>query len=108
MRSPTASVYANETILGSIKDYSILDNEFLQNNTQECPVGSRRNAGRHGKLFHTVEFGPFYHMLEISTAEDSWRIYSQFEVNATTEEGMHIYVYCMHCACISYTRSYIP
>ena len=59
---------------------------FLKNNVRECPVGSKRNPGHQGKVFHTAELGSFYHML-VTGPPEKWRVEHSFQVLASTDNG---------------------
>ena len=56
---------------------------------REC-APNKRNKGRYGKMWHTVELGPFYHMLTVSPILRHWRIERKFEVLAIMENGMFL------------------
>ena len=55
-----------------------------------CPVGSKRNQyGRYGLLFHTFEFGSYYHML-LPRPVKEWIVKTKRRVVMTAENGRNV------------------
>lgn len=51
-----------------------------------CPAGSKRNRGRHGRLHHYLEHGPFYHML-VPRPVKEWVVETKRRVIMIAENG---------------------
>ena len=73
----------------------LLSRKLLITAAKQCPVDSPRNPGRQGHVFHAIEYGPYYQVLEFPRPWHWWiRYYRSGEesgyksVIATTKKGV--------------------
>ena len=78
-------------------DSHLLTQKFPATPAKRCPVDSPRNTGRQAHVFHAIELGPFYQIMESVHPEKWWIRASRSgkdsayrTVIATTEEGERI------------------
>ena len=65
-------------------------NKVLDWHQWMCPAGSKRNQfGRYGLLFHTFEFGSYYHML-LPRPVKEWVVKTKRRVMVTAEDGRNV------------------
>lgn len=93
MSTATAPTYATYKVrvLVWISHFSTprLNKELLWPQ-QTCPPGSKRNQfGRYGLLFHTFEFGSYYHML-LPRPVKEWVVKTKRRVMVTAENGRNV------------------
>ena len=88
--APTYATY-NIRVLTWISHFSTPRvNKVLQWTQQHCPAGSKRNQfGRYGILYHTFEFGPYYHML-LPRPVKEWVVKTKRRVMVTAENGRNV------------------